>query len=186
MRLAKLVSNVYRSEIMNNSDFTITPACAGLLACLQLIGCSTIDISDKERTSVEQYNGLWIGVLEKPGSVQLSDLAYRSRSRIVFTCGEIDTEIQARVNDGVITGTVDMEKEITFSSNINDRGKFYVEIPRESTYTVNGRSRFGGFEYHVFKGEFDLSGNSGSGVYISAFGSVSEGGCEYPIVFRKA
>ena len=74
-----------------------------------------------------------------------------------------------------------MGKEITFSSNVNDNGKFYAEIPRESEYKVNGRVRFGGHEYHVFKGVFDLKENSGSGVYISTFGAVSEGGCEYPI-----
>ena len=170
---------------MNSSDFTITPVCAGLFACLQLVGCSTIDISDKERTSIEQYDGVWIGVLEKPGTIQFSDLAFGSNSDSVFTCNEIDAEIQARVNDGVITGTVNMEKEVTFSSNVNDHGKFYAEIPRESLFLVNGRSRFGGHEYHVFQGTFDLSANSGGGVYTSAFGSVSEGGCEYPIAFRK-
>ena len=74
---------------------------------------------------------------------------------------------------------------VSFSSNIDDRGRIYVELPRESEYLVNGRSRFEEREYHVITGVLDVNSGFGSIVYTSAFGTPSDGGCKYPVKLER-
>lgn len=85
-----------------------------------------------------------------------------------------------------------------FDSNINDSGRIYVEIPRESTYVDAGENyykdntdeekkpfqRFGSREYHVLTGELDRKGEAEL-IYKSAFGMPDDGGCEYVVALTR-
>ena len=98
---------------VNDSDFFNFFNLAGCIVCLVLIGCSTIDIHDKERTDIEQYNGSWIGVFEETETVRYQDFAYGARGR--FTCNGSLSPIKARSLRGRSSATANAPQRCAFS-----------------------------------------------------------------------
>ncbi len=101
----------------------------------------------------------------------------------ILECSAFSADVLVRIDSGRLTGIFD--ETIEFQANLSDAGRFYVSVPKESDYLINGRSRFGAREYHVFKGNLDPQGASSQGYYQMAIGQMDEGGCEYPIVFER-
>ncbi len=151
---------------------------------LAVSGCSTIEIKDIDRTQDNRYKGSWTGNVNSAKSLQLSDPS-KGYSR-TLSCSEMRFTINADVSNGLMTAEVDLKPAITFSANINEAGRFYAELPRESAYLFGGRSRFGAHEFHVFEGNLSPEDNKGEGFYIAAIGSMAAGGCRYPIKFTQS
>lgn len=158
--------------------------CLVSVISIVLSGCSTIDIKDAVKTSDNRFDGQWFGDLNSLSSTQVSDAGGNEFVK-VFDCEEISANVTAEVVDGRINGLIPLETAVEFSSNISNEGKFYAEIPRESVYLVEGRSRFAAREYHVISGVLSAASGTGEAQYQSAFGMPQEGGCSYPLTLTQ-
>lgn len=148
-----------------------------------MFGCSTIDVKDSDRTNNKAFNGKWNGDFELVPEIQIT--YDNDGNSYQFYCDNDVVGVNATASNGIIQGELYLPATLTFSSNINDNGRIYVEIPRGSEYLVDGRSRFGGREYHVISGALDPDSGIGKIVYTSAFGMESQGGCKYPVTLKR-
>lgn len=139
-------------------------------------GCSNVYISEVQRTVERKFDGTWLGAMIDPGGLQVSE-------QTTFDCPALNTSLEVVVQNGRIAGSFD--DKLTFETYLDNKGGFYIDIPKESTYLVEGRSRFGAHEFHVFRGVLDFSSDNGSGYYRDALGQMGSGGCRYEIEFKR-
>lgn len=140
-------------------------------------GCSSTVVLKKDRTTNTSYNGEWVGKVDSPAFTVLQD-------DLVLDCNALNISIKVNVSGGRVQAVASHELAVPFDAVINDDGRFYAEVPRESEYLINGRSRFGAKEFHVYKGTLNPDSGSGEGSYVSALGSMGDGGCRYPFTFE--
>ncbi len=151
------------------------------LAAATLIGicaCSTVYIDDDQRTTNPAFDGIWHGTITS-SQIQLSP-----QNQLYF-CDPIQQTLTLRVERGQLHGQFPTDKAIAFITNLNDRGRFYADRPKESTYLIDGRSRFGARENHVLKGLLNPQTGHGGGSYRDALGQIGSGGCLYEIEFMR-
>jgi hypothetical protein len=151
---------------------------AALVFCA---GCSQVYVSNSQRTTSALFDGSWVGVIDKPASLQYA------ADDTLLSCSALQAALLIEVNIGVVRGMIAFDNNVSFTTNLNDRGEFYAEVPKESSYLVNGRSRFGAYEYHVFDGRLaNHSDTPATGYYRDAIGQMGTGGCKYAIDFKRA
>lgn len=153
-----------------------------LIACmaLSLAGCAHVSVKDTKRTANPAFDGLWegdIGGTSPKQSVGLWEL----------TCGERDLDLVAQVADGVISGYLRQDENIAFTTNINDKGRFYYAIPKKPTYTEAAGSDLAvsGNEFFVFRGRLNPDSNSGTGQFVHASSQMGMRGCTTGINFNR-
>ncbi len=152
------------------------------LVLLPLIsGCAHVSVSDSKRTSNASFNGDWEGVVT--GTKERQKLPGWE-----LTCGEVNLNLLVRVNDGVLSGYVKQNENISFETNLNKAGKFYIAIPkREKGYQSKPGSDtyLPSDEFHVFRGQLNPRTESGTGRYVHARNNMGMEGCKTPISFTK-
>ena len=142
------------------------------------IGCSTVQVNDSLRTTSKAFDGRWVGTISSPAEIQYAGFDS-------ISCDAIETTIWINVTDGILSADLYLDDNLSFTANVNDGGRFYAEIPKQSSYQVNGRSRFGAYEYHVFHGVLLPWEGVTVGYYRDAIGQMGSGGCKYQIVFKR-
>ena len=142
------------------------------------IGCSNVQVADSHRTRSNTFDGRWIGTISASEKIQYANSG-------TLSCDAIETTIWAEVTGGVLTAEFNFDKNLSFTANLNDQGRFYAEVPKEASYTLNGRSRFGAHEFHVFRGVLFPRDGVTRGYYRNALGQMGSGGCEYEILFAR-
>jgi len=156
--------------------FAATPLFFSLLGA-----CAHVSVSDSGRTSDTAYNGNW--------EVDISGTVYRQTlSGWDLRCSEIKATLVARVEDGKISGYLKRNENLSFETNLNDRGRFYVAIPKkEKSYVASPGSdtTLPSDEFHVFRGRLSPGSQSGSGRYVSARNNMGMEGCSTPITFKR-
>ena len=155
----------------------ITYLVAATTIAILLSACSSVYVADKQRTAIPGFDGIW------HGEINAKETAFYGPVIDTLYCPSMQTVVKLDIRDGVLTGVFE---NIGFTANLNDKGRFYADVPKQSSYLLNGRSRFAAREYHVFKGILDAENHRGLGWYRDALGQIGEGGCEYEIVFRQS
>jgi len=143
-----------------------------------IASCSSIYIDETQRTNEVDFDGVWTGAITLAPRTQI----FAGRA---FDCTDRPRSLELKVERGRIDGYALITESISFDAMLNDQGRFYADQPRDSTYRVNGRSRFGAYEYHVFSGTLDSVTGTGAGYYRHAWGQVGSGGCKYDISFER-
>ena len=153
---------------------------AGIVAAISgfIVSCSSVYIDETQRTSDVAFDGVWTGVITPAPRTQVF-------SNQPFDCTIRPLTLEMKVERGRISGDALITENVSFSTMLSGQGRFYVDQPKDSTYKVNGRSRFGAYEYHVFSGTLDSVTGTGTGFYQDAWGQVGEGGCKYAISFER-
>jgi len=147
-----------------------------LLSTFAITACSSVYITEAQRTENTSFDGVWMGTINSSDFVHLDNKGYLS-------CSALQTTLELNVSRGTVDGEVSFEEKVSFSTFLNDQGRFFVDMPKESTYLINGRSRFGAHEHHVFAGVLDPVSGKGQGYYRDGFGQMQSGGCKYDVSF---
>lgn len=149
---------------------------------VMLLGaCAHVSVPESRRTTNPAYDGYWEG--------DISGTTYRQYlSGWDLTCGEVVQTLIARIEDGRISGYLKRNENLSFETNLNDRGSFYVAIPKEEKGYVDSPgsdATLPSDEFHVFRGRLDPETQSGSGRYVSARNDMGMEGCSTPIIFKR-
>lgn len=154
------------------------------LACLALpliVACAHVSVSDRNRTDNTAFDGYWEGDVsgtKKEQKIPGWDL----------TCGAVKQTLVGRVEQGRFSGYLRQNENISFETNVNDAGRFYVAIPKKKkSYTPSPGSdaTLPSEEFHVFRGQLDPASQAGKGRYVLARRNMLMEGCQTPIAFKK-
>ena len=141
-------------------------------AALALASCAHVSVKDTKRTTNPAFDGLWEGVISGTSPQQ-------SAGSWDLTCGPVKLHLVAQVDAGVMSAYVRQNENISFTTNINDNGRFYYAIPKKSSYNEAPSSDISvsGKEFYVFRGKLDPASNSGKGQFVLASTQMGMGGC---------
>lgn len=152
-----------------------------LLLPLLISACAHVSVSDSKRTSNASFDGDWEGVVS----------GTKARQQLPgweLTCGEVNLNLVARVKDGVLSGYIKQNENISFETNLSDAGKFYIAIPKKKKSYVakpGSDTQLPSDEFHVFRGRLNPGTESGAGRYVLARNNMGMEGCRTPISFAK-
>ncbi len=147
-----------------------------------LSGCVHVSVSDGKRTQSTAYDGLWQGEITGTEPKQIA-------GHWELTCGEVNLNLVTQVNSGVISGYLRENENITFTTNVNDNGRFYARISKEETSyreTAGSDLSLNGREFFVFRGRLDPQNNNGKGQFVLASDQLGMGGCTTPVKFIRS
>ena len=147
-----------------------------------LSGCAHVSVSESKRTDSVAFDGLWQGEITGTKRQQTAAGSWQ------LTCGEVKLNVVIQVSSGVINGYLRQNENITFTTNLDDTGRFYAKTPKRSSYTTSPSSDVdaSGKEYYVFRGRLNPEVNAGTGEFVLASTQMLMGGCTTPIEFNRA
>ncbi len=147
-----------------------------------LSGCAHVSVSESKRTDSVEFDGLWQGEITGTKRQQTAAGSWQ------LTCGKVNLDVVIQVSSGVITGYVRQNENITFTTNIDDTGRFYAKTPKRSSYRASASSDVGvsGKEFYVFRGRLNPESNAGTGQFVLASTQMLMGGCTTPIELNRA
>lgn len=150
---------------------------------ISLVASCANDVTEKRKTTNRAFDGAWHGNVSKAAGTQMKS------NNWTFTCSEIKFNVALQISDGVVNGYIVENKNISFSTFLNNKGYFYHAAPKPgSSYTPTGTDtelKENAKEFHVFKGKLNSVTGKGKGAYTRASTNMDMQGCEADITFTQ-